>query len=491
MRKGQKQQTTPQETGIDHSSGGLGLVQLTMLSIGATLASGVFSLSGDFAASGAHTLAVLLGWAICGVGMLALTMCFFRLSFVRPDLTSGLYSYAREGFGQYVGFNAAWGYWISAVLGNLSFLTLLFSSLGHFFPAFGDGTNGLSILCASVMIWAFALLVFRGVSEAIAINTLVVIAKIIPILVMVVAILLSGAFRWEIFTENFAGSPGGPSLLTQVKSTTYTTVWIFIGIEGAVVISGRAKTTATAGRATILAFLSLLVLYVLISVLSMGVMPTEALAALPNPPMAALLASVVGPWGAALVNIGVIISLGGALFTYTILCVDSIYQPALQHCFPTGYTRLNQKGAPVGGILLTTLVTQFFLILIYFHDATYQVCYALSTSAIMFPYALSAFFCLMVTLQSCRGKSRPSAFVWLYALVGSAYGLWMLYASGISNILISAILYFPGFVLYQQARRQQGEKLFPSATDRIVFTVLLIVALFSLWQILRGEIRLL
>lgn len=113
---------------------GLGVGKLTLFAVGTTLASGVFSLSGDFAAGGAYTMATLIGWAICGIGMLGLTLCFFRLSVVKPELTSGIYSYAKEGFGEYVGFNSAWGYWMSALLAQLSFITLLFASLGNFFP---------------------------------------------------------------------------------------------------------------------------------------------------------------------------------------------------------------------------------------------------------------------------------------------------------------------------------------------------------------------
>lgn len=479
---------------MNDSSGSLSLGKLTLFSIGATLASGVFSLSGDFAAGGAHTLAVLIGWAICGFGMFTLTMCFFRLSVVKPNLTSGLYSYAREGFGEFVGFNSAWGYWLSAVLGNLSFIILFFSSLGNIFPIFEDGTNGISMLLASVMIWAFALLVFRGVNEAIAINTIVVIAKIIPIFVMLVAIIFAGAFRWDIFTQNFTGAASDLSLMEQIKSTVYTTVWIFIGIEGAVVLSGRAETTKTAGKATILAFLSLFVLYVLISILSMGVLTTEQLAELKNPPMAGLLKYVVGPWGATLVDIGVIISVGGALFTYTILCVDSIYAPATQHCFPKVYTRLNKNGAPIGGVLITTIVTQIFIILIYFNDATYQVCYALSTSAIMVPYALSAFYCLQVTRQGIGmqniSKGAKTA-IWIYTILGSAYGLWMLYASGLSSILISALLYAPGMILYFTSRKEQRDKLFPKPVDFAVFILLVIMAVFSIFLLATGTIRIL
>ena len=479
---------------MQNSESHLSLGRLTLFSIGATLASGVFSLSGDFAAAGARPPAVLIGWLICGTGMFSLTLCFFRLSVIRPDLTSGLYSYAKEGFGEFMGFNSAWGYWLSAVLGNLSFIILLFSSLGNFFPAFGNGTNGLSVFLASVMIWGFALLLLQGVSQAIAINTIIVIAKIIPVIVMISAILFAGAFHPDIFIENFSRKSSDLSLTEQIKATVYTTVWVFIGIEGAVVLSGRAKSVKSAGKATVLSFLSLFILYVFISILSMGVMTTEELAVLKNPPLAELLEYVVGPWGAALVNIGVIISVGGALFTYTILCVDAIYAPALQHWFPKIFTSQNKTGAPVGGILITTLVTQWFLILIYFHDSTYQICYMLSTSAIMVPYALSSFYCLKTVFQGLGMEfltKKGKIAVWIYSLIGSVYGLWMLYASGVTYLLISALLYAPGLLLYYPARKEQRLPVFPKSADIILLAVLSVMAVYSLYLLGTGAIKIL
>lgn len=476
---------------MNNHNDGLGLGKVTMFAIGATLASGVFSLSGDFAASGAYPLAVLLGWGISGLGMLALTLCFFRLSVVKPQLISGLYSYAKAGFGEYIGFNSAWGFWLSALLGNLSFITLFFDSLGNFFPVFGNGTNLISMILGSLMVWLFGFLVLGGVNEAISINTAVVVAKVIPIGVMIVAIVYAGAFDIDVFTENITGAGTNLSLIEQIKATVYTTVWVFIGIEGAVVISGRAKNTSVAGKATILAFISLFILYVTVSILSMGVMTTEELAALGNPPMAFLLESVVGPWGSALVNIGVIVSVGGALFTYTILCVDSIYAPALQHCFPKSFTKQNKKGAPISGVLITTIVTQLFLILIYFNDATYQVIYAIATGAIIVPYALSAFYCLKVTYKG-EGMTKLSPIkkitVWGYSIIGSLYGMWMLYAGGLTHLLISALLYAPGTILYAMARRETGDKVFPKAIDKIAFVLLITMAIVSIYLLASGRI---
>ena len=81
----------------------LSFTKLTAMIIGSTIGGGIFTTAGDMAASGAHTGSVLIGWTICGIGMFCLMMCFFGLNRVRPDLTNGIYSYAKEGFGEFVG----------------------------------------------------------------------------------------------------------------------------------------------------------------------------------------------------------------------------------------------------------------------------------------------------------------------------------------------------------------------------------------------------
>lgn len=149
---------------------GLDLFRLTMMVITASICGGIFALAGDMAAGGASTGAVLISWAICFVGVFSLMMCFNGLSQARPDLTGGIYAYAAAGFGDFVGFNSAWGYWVSACLSSVSFAILLFSALGYFFHPFESGNNLLSCVCASAFLWLLVWLVSRGVKEAAGIN---------------------------------------------------------------------------------------------------------------------------------------------------------------------------------------------------------------------------------------------------------------------------------------------------------------------------------
>ena len=125
---------------MSDSSGKLKLGALVALVVGSMIGGGIFSLPQNMAAS-AGVGAVLIGWAITAVGMLTLAFVFQTLANRKPDLDGGVYAYAKAGFGDYMGFSSAWGYWISAWLGNVGYFVLLFSTLGYFFPVFGEGNT--------------------------------------------------------------------------------------------------------------------------------------------------------------------------------------------------------------------------------------------------------------------------------------------------------------------------------------------------------------
>ncbi len=91
---------------------------------------------------------LIIGWTITGVGMLMLAFVFQTLATRKPDVDGGVYGYARAGFGNYIGFTSAFGYWMSAWVGNVAYLVLLFSTLGYFFPAFEGGATVAAIIGA-------------------------------------------------------------------------------------------------------------------------------------------------------------------------------------------------------------------------------------------------------------------------------------------------------------------------------------------------------
>jgi len=468
----------------------LGFSGLTAMIIGSTIGAGIFTTAGDMAANGAHTASVLIGWGICGIGMYSLMMAFFGLNKIRPDLTNGIYSYAKEGFGEFVGFNSAWGYWMSALISNVSYITLLFGALGYFFPVFGEGNNLISIICGSIAVWLIVALVLTGVKQATIINTVVTICKLIPILIFIVAVPLLGAFDFKVFVTNFWGN-GTMPLWRQVMATTSSTVWAFIGVEGAVVLSARAKRSSDVGKASLTGFIGLLALYVVVAVLSMGVLPAEQLAELKNPQLAQILELVIGPWGAIIVNIGVIISILGALLGWTIIAAECAYEAANQGVFMSIFTRSNKNGSPAASLVITNLIIQAFLIIILFSESSYLAFYTIGSSMIMLPYLLSALYYEKITRVGTGFETASRSEIIrgrIFAIVGSIYGLWMIVSAGIVQFLITSILYAPGIWVYAKGRREKGLSVFDS-NERGLAILVIGLAVVSIVLMMTGIIN--
>ena len=235
-----------------------------------------------------------------------------NVSKTKPELEGGIYSYARAGFGEYIGFNSAWGYWLAGILGNVATIMLLFSTLGYFFQ-FSKEEIMLRLSLGHHFYYGHFILILFGIREASIMNVIATIGKLVPIVLFIVVMVT--AFRWDTFTHDFwgEGTISLSAILGQVKNTMLVTLWVFIGVEGAVVLSGRAKNSRDVGKATVLGLILVMSIYILISVLSMGAMTRGELSVLETPSMGHVLEHVVGPWGAVAINIGLVASLVGTL----------------------------------------------------------------------------------------------------------------------------------------------------------------------------------
>ncbi|HEY4297731.1 MAG TPA: amino acid permease, partial [Paraburkholderia sp.] len=222
-------------------------MQLTAMVVGGMVGAGIFSLPRTFA-NATGPLGAIIAWLIAGTGMYMLARVFQSLAERKPELDAGVFAYAKAGFGDYPGFLSAFGYWIGSCIGNVSYWVLIKSTLGAFFPIFGEGNTVVAIVVASIGIWLFHFMILKGVQQAAFINSVVTVAKIIPILVFL--IILAVGFRMDLFQANFYGGGLEGNLFEQVRATMLVTVFVFLGIEGASVYSRYAKERADVGKAT-------------------------------------------------------------------------------------------------------------------------------------------------------------------------------------------------------------------------------------------------
>lgn len=470
---------------------GLGLAALIAIVVGSMIGSGIFALPSQMAASAAPG-PLLIGWVITGVGMLMLAFVFQTLASRKPDVDGGVYGYARAGFGNYIGFTSAFGYWMSAWVGNVAYLVLLFSTLGYFFPGFEGGATVPAIIGASILLWIVHAMTLRGVKTAALVNIVVTVAKIVPILVFI-AIAAVG-FKAGLFTADFWGKAvqvDGESIggsMTQIKNMMLVTVWVFIGIEGAAVYSQRAAKRSDVGRATVLGFAGVLALLLLVNLLSYGLMAQADLAGVADPSMAGVLENEVGSWGAAFISIGLVVSLLGALIAWVLLCVEILRLPALENVMPKALAKENAHGAPATALWLTNICVQMLLLWTLANESTYTNLVYLATSLILLPYLWSAAYQVLLavrgeTYESGHGRTRDL----VIGVVALAYAVWLLYAGGWQYLLIAALFYLVGTAAYVWARKESKLPAFTKA-ELVVVAVLAMTSVVAVAMLATGNL---
>jgi arginine:ornithine antiporter / lysine permease len=482
--------TTAQATAekVSSESQKLTLLPLIALVVGSMIGGGVFNLPSDMS-RGASPGAMLIGWIITGIGMLMLAFVYQSLAVRKPELNAGPYAYAKAGFGNFVGFNSAWGYWLSAFLGNVAYAVAIFSALSYFFPVFGDGNNLPSIIGASICLWVIHALVLKGIKQAAFVNVVTTIAKLVPLMLFILIAII--AFNWDKFTFNFWGASHVQgvgnlgTIIDQVKGTMLVTLWVFIGIEGASVYSARAARRSDVGRATLIGFAGALGIYVLVSLLARGILTQPELAGLKVPSMAGVLEPLVGSWGAALVNLGLMISVGGAFLSWTLLCAEIPFTCGRDGTFPRWFGAENARGSPANALWATNLLIQFFLVLSFFSKSAYQFFYFIASVAILPPYVLSGAYALKLGLSGEGYGVKDRSRNWDIAVgaVATIYGLWLVYAAGLNYLLMCAVLFAPGILVYMQARRERGEAAFVGfeMVLAILIALLAVVAIYLMW----------
>lgn len=279
--------------------------------------------------------------------------------------------------------------------------------------------------------------------------------------------------------------------MEQVRNMMLVTVFVFIGIEGASVYSARAQRRSDVGKATVIGFLGVLALLVLVNVLSLGVMTQPQLAGLQNPSLAAVLEHIVGPWGALLISLGLAVSLLGALLSWALLCAEILYATAKDKTMPRFLTVENANHVPANALWLTNCMIQGFLLITLFSAGTYTSLIYLASSMILVPYLWSAAYAVLLALRGegyaeQAGLRRKDLMVAGLALV---YAIWLLYAGGLKYLLLSALLYAPGVILFARAKHEQGQALF-TGWEKLIFAAVLAGAGVAAYALYAGLLTL-
>lgn len=417
----------------------------TALVVGNMIGSGVFLLPASLAPYGGISI---IGWLVSTGGAICVALVFARLGSAFPRI-GGPYAFAREGFGDFGGFWIAWSYWISVLLSNAALAVAFVSYSTVFWPALGT-TPALGAGAALAGLWIFTLVSLAGVREAGRVQLVMTILKILPLLA--IGTLGYLAFHPAHFKPF---NPSGTGSLHAVSATVTLALWAFVGLEsGTVPAEDVRDPTRTIPRATVMGTLIAAAIYILSTVAVMGIIPRETLAG-STAPFADAAQTLWGSWGRGLVAVGAAISCLGALNGWVLLSGQLPRAAALDGLLPERMTRLNRRGAPAFGLVVSSIIASVVIAMNYTKGLVQAFTFLilLATLTTLLPYIFSSMTAVLVALRegSTAGRAREAGRL-AVATVAFLFSFWAIGGAGQVAIYWGLLLMLAGLPVYVAMR---------------------------------------
>ncbi|MFN7261605.1 MAG: amino acid permease [Cyclobacteriaceae bacterium] len=418
----------------------IGIWTSTSLVMGNMIASALFMLPATLSTYGSISL---IGWVVSGLGAICLALVFSWLSQLMPVANGGPYAYTREGLGDFAAFLVAWGYWLSIWSTNAAIAVAFLSYLTVFFPALGINSM-FAVGVGLSAIWFLTWINTRGIRDAGAVQVITTILKIAPLLLVTIG----GLFY--IHTENyFPFNSSGTSDINAITTTATLTLFAFLGLECATIPSGQVENPEkTVPRATLYGTLAVTLLYILGTVVIMGVLSPTTLQT-SKAPFADAAASMWGEWARYLVAGGAVMSTFGALNGWILMQGQIPAAAAVDKLFPSVLKTENKFGSPYISIIAGSVFVSFLLLMNFSRSLadTYQFIILLSTMTVLVPYLFSAvsFAILAVRTKQLKWNSATKLTI---ALLAFGYSMWAVGGSGQETVYWGFLLLMAGVPLY-------------------------------------------
>jgi arginine:ornithine antiporter/lysine permease len=157
---------------------------------------------------------------------------------------------------------------------------------------------------------------------------------------------------------------------------------------------------------------------------------------------------------------------------------------------PKAFAKVNKNNVPVVALWVTSIIIQLIVISTYWSNDAFALMLNLTSATTLIPYLFVAAYGLMIAQRGETYDVRPQERQrdLILATLAVAYTLFMIYAGGLKFILLSAILFGPGTVLYFIARREQGKAVFDKTSDWVVFGIIVAGAVYGVYGLATGAI---
>ncbi|MGK9462399.1 amino acid permease [Streptomyces sp. G6] len=443
--------STPAPEGTRHARR-FGLPVATALVMGNIIGGGIFLLPASVAPFGTISL---LAFGVLTVGAIALALVFGRLA-QRDPRTGGPYVYAREAFGDFAGFLAAWAYWITTWVSNAALAVAAVGYLDVLIPV-GDH-RWTACLAALVIQWLPALANFAGTRYVGAVQLVATVLKFAPLLLVAVG----GLFFFDADNLGPFNATGG-SGIGAVSAAAAILLFSYLGVESAAVSAGEVKDPRrTVGRATVIGTAGAALVYLLGTLSVFGTVAHDRLVDSTAPFSDAVNAMFGGAWGGWAVALAALVSMTGCLNGWTLLSAQTPYAAAKDGLFPAAFAR-KRRGVPTVGVGVTVVLAS--LLTVYNYTAgsakVFEILVLVTTFTATVPYLLATAAQLFHLLSGQGEKVDRTRLVrdGVIAAVAAAFSLWLVAGAGYAAVYQGVLFLFAGVLVYavMAARRRRAE----------------------------------
>ncbi|MEI5097601.1 amino acid permease [Streptomyces sp. PmtG] len=428
-----------------------GLPIATCLVMGNIIGGGIFLLPASVAPFGTVSL---VAFAVLTVGAIALALVFGRLA-ERDPRTGGPYVYAREAFGDFAGFLAAWAYWITTWVSNAALAVAAVGYLDVLIPVADHKWS--ACLAALVLQLLPALANLAGTRYVGAVQVVATVLKFLPLLLVA----FGGLFFFD--ADNlgpFQASDHGA--VGAVSASAAILLFSYLGMESAAVSAGEVRDPRrNVGRATILGTLGAALVYLLGTLAVFGTVAHDKLVTSTAPFSDAVNVMFGGSWGGTAVAIAALVSMVGALNGWTLLSAQTPYAAAKDGLFPSAFA-VKRRGVPTFGVLVTVVLAS--LLTVYNYTAgpsgVFEVLVLVTTFTATVPYLLAAAAQIYFLASGRHDRVNRGRLVRDSVLAGLGFGfsLWLVAGAGYAAVYQGVLFLFAGVLVYawMAARKQRA-----------------------------------
>ena len=412
------------------------------IAVGCAVGSGIFMMPTLLAPYG---LIGFGGWLIAGAGSVLVALTMSRLVRRIPK-TGGPYVYANEGLGHFAGFIIAWTYWIACITAIAGISIAFVSYLGFFIPAISHSAL-LSLLASLVLVWLIVTLNIFSIESSAKFQVVSTLLKLLPLFFM----MFLGLVGFD--SNNLPEiNPTNANPFILLATVTTLVMWSFVGIETATVPAENfINPEKTIPKVLIAAVLSVLTIYVLVSIAIAAIVPAEELMN-SSAPFALAATKILGFSGGVIIAFGALISTLGSLNANTLTAGNITFAAARDKLLPSKFLTLSDAGTPIFSFILAGSFVSFLLMLNYTKGLIDAFIFfaMLSTLSTLIAYL----FCAMAELKFLKNdglsKQRNSA---IFLTFGTfLYAFFAIWGAGMEIVFYSFMLILVGMPMYAWMR---------------------------------------